>query len=99
MPKQKGKQKGGWFQRVPRDILFSPGGIILILLAGIIEVLDWIPLPVLDQILELPLEIIFLIFFIIIVKPPIKSLIIPFILERIPVLSDILPTWLLRMLV
>ncbi|MDI6603000.1 MAG: hypothetical protein QME57_02665 [Patescibacteria group bacterium] len=91
-------KKGGWFERVPRDILFSPGGMVLTLLALIIEGMDWLPIPpVLDQILEIPLEINFYILFIQIVKPSIKSLIIPFGLERIAGLSDILPTLLLKM--
>lgn len=89
--------KGGWFQKVPREILFSPGGVILIFLALIIEAIDLIPIPLLDQIIELPLEIIFLVLFVIIVKPSFKSLIIPFFIERIPVINDILPTWLIKM--
>lgn len=90
--------KGGWFQKVPKDILASPGGMILISLAGIIEMIDWIPIPLLDQIIEIPLEIIFLMFFYTIFKPPIrefiKSLIVPVLIERIPGASDISPTML-----
>jgi hypothetical protein len=82
----------------PREILSLPRGMTLILLAGTIEALDWLPIPlILDQILELPLEIIFIILFIMILKPSFKSLILPFGIERIPGLSDILPTWLLKM--
>ena len=92
-----GKKKGGWFQRVPKDILLSPGGVILIFLALLTEIIDWIPLPIADQIIEIPLEIIFLVFYIVIVKPDIKSLVIPFVIERIPILSDILPTWLIKL--
>jgi len=95
--KLKLKKKGGWFQKVPKDILLSPGGVILVFLALLIEIIDWIPLPVADQVIEIPLEIIFLVFYIIIVKPDIKSLVIPFVIERIPVLSDILPTWLIKL--
>lgn len=93
------KKKSGWFERVPREILLSPGGIILVLLAVAIEVIDWIPLPLLDQIIELPLEIIFLFFFIVIVKPSLKSLVIPFFIERLPVISDVIPTWLIKMFI
>ena len=91
------KKKGGWFEKVPKDILFSPGGMVLVFLALVIEAIDWIPIPVKDQIIEIPLEIIFLIFFIIIVRPSFKSLIIPFLIERIPGISDVLPTWVLKM--
>ena len=91
------QKKGGWFQKIPPDIILSPGGIILIFLAIIIEIVDWIPVPVIDQIIELPLEIFFIVFFVIITKASFKSLIIPFVIERIPGVSDILPTWLIRM--
>jgi len=93
------KKKGGWFQKIPTDILLSPGGMILVFLAIIIEVIDWIPLPLIDQIIELPLEIMFIVLFVVITKASFKSLIIPFIIERIPLISDILPTWVIRMLV
>jgi hypothetical protein len=92
-------KKGGWFQRVPREILTTPGGMILILLAVTIEIVDWLPLPpIFDQILEIPLEVIFLILFIRIVKHSFKSLILPFIIERIPGISEISFTWLFKML-
>jgi hypothetical protein len=72
--------------------------MILIFLAVTIEAMDFLPLPsIFDQILEVPLEVIFVLLFIIIVKPSFKSLILPFGIERIPGLSDILPTWLLKM--
>ena len=92
------KKKGGWFQKIPTDILLSPGGMVLIFFALTIEIIDWIPLPFIDQIIELPLEIMFIVFFVVITKTSFKSLLIPFIIERIPVLSDILPTWLIRMI-
>lgn len=91
-------KKSGWFSKIPTDILFSPGGIILVFLAIIIEIMDLIPLPVIDQIWELPLELLFITMFVVIVKPPIKSLVIPFIIERIPFVSDILPTWFIKMI-
>ena len=93
------KKEGGWLQKIPKDILPSPGGIILIFTAGIIEMIDWIPLPFVDQIWEIPLEICFIILLVIIAKPSTKSLIIPFILERIPLVSDILPTWLIKLFI
>jgi hypothetical protein len=92
------KKKGGWFQKIPTEILLSPGGVILIFFALIIEIIDWIPLPVVDQIWELPLEIGFIVLLVIIVKDiSWKSLVIPFIIERIPIISDIVPTWLIKM--
>lgn len=94
------KKKGGWFQKIPRDILLSPGGMILLFLALLIEIIDFIiPLPLVEQIIELPLEILFIVLFLSITKVSFKSCVIPFLIERIPLISDILPTWLLRMFV
>ena len=92
------KPKGGWFQKIPRDILFSPGGMILIFFALITEIIDFLlPLPIIEYLIEIPLEIIFLVLLSIIAHYPFKAMVIPFIIERIPIISDILPTWLIRM--
>jgi len=91
------KKKSGWFQKIPGDVLVSPTGIILVLLAVLIEIGDWIPIPLLDQVWEIPFEIAFVAILVLAAKVPIKSLIIPFIIERIPLISDILPTWFLKM--
>ncbi len=93
------KKKGGWFQKIPTDVLLSPGGIILIFFAIFMEILDWIPIPVVDQLWELPFEIVFMILLAIIAKVSFKGMIIPFLIERIPALSDIIPTWFIRMFV
>ena len=95
---KKKKLPGKWFRRIPKEILLSPGGIVLIFVALIMEIIDWIPLPGLDCLTwEMILEIIFCGFLAIIAKLPFQSMIIPFIIERLPVVSDILPTWLIRM--
>ncbi len=94
---KKGKTLGKWFQKIPREILFSPGGIVLIVFALIMEILDWIPIPIIDNLWELPLELIFIVFLAIIVKLPLQSMLIPFIIERIPMVNDIVPTWFIRM--
>lgn len=94
------KKKGGWFQKIPRDVLLSPGGMVLILFAIIMELVDLIPIPFIDQLWEIPFEILFIVFFLAIVKDAsFKSLVIPIILERIPILNDILPSFLIRMFV
>jgi len=93
------KKKKGWFQKIPNRVLLSPAGIILIFFAMVIEIIDLIPLPVFDQLWELPLEILFVILLTVLAKVPIKASILPFILERIPLLNDILPTWVIRMIV
>jgi hypothetical protein len=94
------KKKGGWFQKIPSEILLTPGGVVLVFFALIIEIVDWIPLPVADQIWELPLEIGFIILLVIIVKDiDWKALVIPFIIERISGISDVVPTWLIKLFV
>lgn len=98
--KEKPAPKGGkWFRRVPKEILFSPGGIILIFFAAILEIIDLlIPASLADSlIIELILEIPFMIMLSFIAKIPFQSLIVPFLIERLPIISDILPTWLIRM--
>jgi hypothetical protein len=92
------KKKKSWFQRIPKDVLLSPAGVVLILLAIIIEIVDLIPIPILDQVWELPLEILFIVLLTILAKVPLKSSVIPFIIERIPLINDLLPTWLIRMI-
>ncbi|MBM3251011.1 MAG: hypothetical protein FJZ07_02140 [Candidatus Nealsonbacteria bacterium] len=94
------KKKGGWFQKIPKDILFSPGGVILIFFALMMEVIDFvIPYPLIEEIIMLPLNLIFCLLLVLIAKVSIKSLIIPLFIERIPIISSILPTWLIRMFI
>lgn len=93
------KKKKSWFQKIPKDVLLSPAGVVLVFFAIIIEIIDLIPIPVLDQIWELPLEILFIFCLTILAKVPLKASIIPFIIERIPLINDILPTWLIRMII
>jgi len=92
------KKKGGWFKKIPPGVLLSPGGMILIFFAVIMEILDLIPIPFIDQLWELPLELVFIGLLVLIAKVPLKTSLIPFLIERIPVVSDILPTWVIRML-
>ncbi len=95
---KKVKKKGKWFGKIPTNVLLSPGGMVLIFFALIMEILDIIPIPFADQLWELPLELIFIVLLTIIAKVPLKTSIIPFLIERIPIVSDILPTWVIRMI-
>ena len=89
-------KKKRWFQKIPTDVLLSPGGMVLISFALIIEILDLIPA---FFIFEIILEIILIVLIKIIVKDiSWKALIIPFGIERLDFLG-ILPTWIIRMLV
>jgi len=91
-------KKKGWFDKIPTNILLSPGGMVLIFFALIMEILDIIPIPFVDQLWELPLELTFIVLLTIIAKVPLKTSIIPFLIERIPIINDILPTWVIRIL-
>jgi len=94
------KKKGGWFQRVPREILLTPGGVILISLAALMEIIDFlVPWPIIEEVIMLPLNIFFCVGLIVIAKQSVKSLIIPFLIERIPLLSSIIPTFLIKMFI
>jgi hypothetical protein len=95
-PEVPGKKKGRFFRKIPKEFLFSPGGVILVLLAVIIEIID-ILIPGGSLTIEIIPDAIFAIFLSVIAKVPLTSSIIPFLIERIPVISDILPTWLIRM--
>lgn len=96
-------KKKGWFKKIPTDVLLSPAGMILIIFALIMEILDLIPVPVIDQIWEIPLEIIFMILLVKLAHVSLKSCVVPFFAERIigivTVGFDFIPTWLIRMLV
>ncbi len=96
-----GKKKGGvgkWFKKIPRDFLLSPPGIILMIYAVIMEIIDLIPGFGFDSLTwELALEIPFAILLVVLAKVPIQSTIIPLVIERIPVVSDFVPTWVIKM--
>ena len=85
------KKKGGWFQKIPTRVLLSPAGMVLVFIGLISDIADVVP------VLNIILEIFFLIMFVVIVKPSIKSLIIPVIIEQIPFIK-IFPTWTIKML-
>ena len=92
------KTKGKWFKKIPSEVLLSPAGIILFSYAIIMEIIDLIPIPLFDNLWELPLEIIFIIMLMVFAKIPLKASIIPLLIERIPIINDIIPTWVIRML-
>jgi len=92
---------GKWFRKIPKDILLSPGGVILIFFALLMEIVDLlIPAHLLDSlVIELMLEIPFCLMLSIIAKIPFTSQIIPLLIERIPVISDVIPTWFIRLFI
>jgi len=100
MMAEKAKKKSKWFSKVPTKVLLSPTGFILIFFAILTEVVDFLlPFPVLDNFIELPMETAFITLAVILVKEiTLKSMLIPFLLERIPILNDILPTFVIRLI-
>ena len=96
-------KKRGWFQKIPTDVLLSPAGMVLISFAGFMELLDLIPIPVVDQLWEIPFEIVFIILLVKLAHVSLKSCVIPFFAERIISITtvgfDFIPTWVIRMLV
>jgi hypothetical protein len=98
MPSSPSKKKGGWFQKIPKDVLLSPGGIILVFFAIAMEAIDFfVPWPLIEEVIMLPLNLFFCLLLVIIAKVPIKSIVIPFLIERLPIISSVLPTFLLRL--
>lgn len=98
-PKTGKKSPGKWFRKIPREVLFSPGGIILLFYAAIMELIDLIPGFGLDTLTwEMALEIIFMVLLVFIAKTPIQSMLAPFVIERVPGISDILPSWILKLI-
>lgn len=94
------EKKDGWFKKIPTSVLLSPGGMVLVFFALIMEIIDFfVQVPVVEEVIMLPLNIIFCFCLVAIAKLPVKSLVIPFFIERIPVISSILPTWLIRMFI
>lgn len=85
------------FDKIPPEILFSPGGMILLMIAFMIEAIDFV-IPGGGLSWKIILDIFFLVPFVLIVRPSFRSLILPFILERVPIIADIIPTWVLKMI-
>lgn len=97
--KKKKKMPGKRVGKVPKDMLFTPGGLILVFFAIGMEILDLIiPMSGIDSLfIELIPEIIFCFFLKVIAGFSFSGMIIPLLIERIPLISDIVPTWLFRL--
>lgn len=86
----------GWSKKIPPEILLSPGGMVIMLVVLIVEILGLIiPIPVIGFLIQLPFVIILYILLITIGKLPIKSLILTTIVE---IFFPFLPTWIIRVL-
>jgi hypothetical protein len=102
------KKQSRFFQKVSKDVLTSPGGMVCLFLAAFLEVLDWV-LDVFhfvypfkwEAAVAIPkaiLDFIFAIFSAPLLRVSVLSNLLPFLFERIPFLSTIVPTWIIRIL-
>ena len=90
-------KKGGWFQKIPTDILLSPGGMVIVFVAIIVEVIGIIiPIPVIGFLIQLPLVIILYVLLMTVGGLSFKSLILVPIIE---LFFPFLPTWLVRIFI
>jgi len=101
------KKRGRFFQKIPKEALTSPGGMVCVFLAIFLEILDWIldafhfvyPFKW-EAAVALPkaiLDFIFAIFSALLLGVSVRSNLLPFLIERIPFLGTILPTWIIRL--
>jgi hypothetical protein len=90
------KAKKGAFSKIPTEVLLSPAGLVLAFLAIFIEVIQYLfPVPILDWLWMIPLQLLFATLLVILGGVSIKSLILPFVVNIIPVIGEILPTWII----
>ena len=90
------KKKGGWFQKIPSEIFLTPGGMVILFVVIIVEILGiLIPIPIIGFLIQLPFVILLYILLITVAKVSFKSLIIVPIIE---LFLPFLPTWIIRIL-
>lgn len=90
------KKKSGWFQKIPKGIFLTPGGMIILFVVLIVELLGvLIPIPIIGFIIQLPFVILLYILLMTIAKVSFKSLIIVPVIE---LFFPFLPTWIIRLL-
>jgi len=103
------KAQSKFFTKIPKTNLLGPGGMIGVFLAVFVETSDWfldlfhLMRPGQWEAAVFPLktfiDLVYAIFSAFLFGVPISSNIVPFLIERIPILSTILPTWVLRILI
>lgn len=103
------KKRGGFFQRIPKETLLTPAGMVGVMLACLLEVSDWmldyfhVLYPGKWEILVMPIktsvDLIFGLFLSLMTRTSVKSNILPFLIERLPFIGTILPTWVLRIII
>lgn len=93
---------GKKIKKIPLDVLFSPGGIFLLFLAGLMEISDFFIPPALADslILEIIPELIFVLFFALVTKnsfkDSFKAMVWPLIIERFDFFG-IIPSFLIKL--
>lgn len=102
------KTQNKLFTKVSKEVLLGPSGIICIPLALLLEISDWfldffhVIFPGSWETIAGPvktaLDLGYAFLSAILLKVPLLSNLLPFLIERAPFLSTILPTWLIRIL-
>lgn len=100
------KKESKFFAKIPKEALLGPAGIFCVPLAILLEILDWIfdffhmIYPGSWETIAGPvktfLDLSYGIFSAHTLQIPLLSNVWPFLIERVPFLSTILPTWVLR---
>ena len=94
MTKPKGK---GFFQKIQPELLLSPGGVLIIFLTILIEIIGIIiPIPIIGSLIQFPFQVLLIILLITVAKVSIKSMIIPYIVDF---LFPAFPSWAVTLLI
>jgi hypothetical protein len=89
------------FGKISPKKMFSPAGIVIFILSIIVEFIKFIIdifLPGSSSIVGLIPDIFIAVLSCVLLDTPIIETLIPFIIERIPIISDILPSWVIYFL-
>ncbi len=101
-------KKSRFFAKIPKSVFLRPEGMIILFLACFLELSDWI-FDIFHFIypgtwenfvspIKTMLDLSFAFFSALLLKVSILSNLFPFLIERVPILSTILPTWVLRLI-
>lgn len=107
---QKEKKSSPFFKKIPKTALLTPGGMICLFVALIIEFLDYLfdifgyfLFGGASEVISGPIKTIIDLFYAFLsaflLGIPLWSNLLPFLIERIPLVGTILPTWVIRLFI
>jgi hypothetical protein len=103
------KSPSPFFRKIPKRALLTPAGMICLVLAVTIELFDYLldticfflfkgmAYEVVTGPIKTFIDFFYAVFSALLLGVPILSNLLPFLIERIPVLGTILPAWVLRL--